>query len=118
MASLDDILTTQKNAVVAVNGIQQSNLRGQGNATSQTVSADTLVISGNGYLVAYTVLVAGSTAGGIYNSNATATAVLANQLVVVPATVGYNKVGHAFTNGLVIKVGTGQSVNVTYFVGV
>ena len=116
-ASLSDILTTQKNGVVAINGVLQSNLRGQGTATSATVTADTLVIAGRGYLSAYTVTVAGTTTGGVYNANTVANAVAGNQLVVVPATVGFTKVGHAFNNGLVIKVGSGQSVNITYFVG-
>jgi len=117
MASLDDILSAQKNGVVAINGVLQSNLRGQGTATSATVTADTLVISGKGYLSAYTVTVAGVTAGGIYNANSVANAVAGNQLVVVPATVGFTKIGHAFNNGLVIKVGSGQSINITYYAG-
>ena len=116
-ASLSDILTAQKNGVVAINGVLQSNLRGQGTATSATVTADTLVIVGKGYLVAYTVTVAGTTAGGVYNANSVANAAAGNQLVVVPATVGYTKVGHVFNNGLVIKVGSGQSINVTYYAG-
>ena len=117
MATLDDLLSAQKNGVVAINGVLQSNLRGQGSATSATVTADTLVIVGRGYLVAYTVTVAGTTAGGVHNANSVANATAGNQLVVVPTTVGYTKVGHVFSNGLVIKVGSGQSINVTYFAG-
>ena len=49
MASLDDILTAQKNGVVAINSVAQSNLRSEGNATSATVTANTLVVTGNGY---------------------------------------------------------------------
>jgi hypothetical protein len=117
MATLDDILTTQKNGVTAINGVLQSNLRNQGTATSATVTADTLVIAGRGYLVAYTVIVAGSTEGAIHNTNAITGVLPANKLVVVPNTVGYTKIGHAFNSGLVIKIGSGQSINITYFVG-
>jgi len=117
MASLDDILTTQKNGVVALSGVGLANLRGQGTVTSATVSADTLVLTGKGYLVRISVIVAGSTAGGVYNTNATASAATANQLIVIPNTVGILSAGLVFTTGLVIKVGSGMSLNVTYAVG-
>jgi hypothetical protein len=61
--------------------------------------------------------VAGSTAGGVYNASTVAGAAASNELVVIPNTLGYTKVGHAYTNGLVIKVGSGQSVNITYSPG-
>lgn len=117
MAALTDLLTAQKNGVIAINGVIQSNLRGQGTATSATVSADTLVITGKGYLVAYTVISAGTTEGGIHDAGAILNASTANQLVVIPNTVGYTKVGHVYSSGLVIKIGTGQSVNITYYAG-
>jgi len=117
VAALDDLLTTQKNGVVAINNVGQANLRGQGTVTSATVSADTLVLTGKGYLVRVSVIVAGSAAGGVYNTNATASAATANQLIVVPNTVGILNAGLVFTSGLVIKVGSGMSLNVTYAVG-
>jgi hypothetical protein len=117
MASLDDLLTTQKNGVVAINNLGRAYLRSQGNVTSATVSADTLVISGSGYLVNWSVVVAGSTAGGVYNTNAISSAATANQLAVIGNTVGVTNAGLNFSSGLVIKVGSGMSVNVTYSVG-
>ena len=63
MASLDDILTAQKNGVVALNNIGQVNLRGLGTQTSATVTGTTFVIAGAGYLVNFSVLVAGTGAG-------------------------------------------------------
>ena len=117
MASLDDILTTQKNGVVAINNYTNAVLRGQGSYTSATVTATTLVVSGRGYLVSYTVLVAGSTAGTIYNFNATSGYTAAQALCSVGTTVGISPAGLVFTSGLVIVPGTGQSINVTYSLG-
>jgi hypothetical protein len=81
------------------------------------VTGNTLVIAGSGYLSRFVVLVAGSAVGGIYNASTVAGAAATNQLCVTPETVGIFEAGLVFTNGLVIVPGTGQSINVTYFVG-
>ncbi len=117
MASLDDILTTQKNGVVAINNLAKNTIRGQGTQTSATVTASTLVVSGPGYLVNFSIIIAGSGAGTINNSSATGLTAAANVLCTTPATIGTYSAGKVFTNGLVIVPGTGQSVNVTYSVG-
>jgi len=117
MASLDDILTTQKNGVVAINGYTTALLRDQGTFTSATVTADTLVVSGRGYLVSWSILVAGSTAGTIYNFNSNTGFPAASALCKTGTTVGIFPAGLVFTSGLVIVPGTGQSINVTYFLG-
>jgi len=116
-ASLDDILTTQKNGVVAINNYSNTILRDQGSATSATVTAATLVITGRGYLVNYSVVVAGSAEGGVYNASSTGAAAAANQLCATQKVLGVYPVGQVFTNGLVIQPGTGQSINVTYSLG-
>ena len=116
-ASLDDILSAQKNGVVALSNIQQSNLRVQGNVTSATVDADTVIISGRGYLSRFCVIDGGSADGAIHNASSTVAETSANQLCVVPQTAGVYDAGLVFTNGLKIIVGTGQKVNVTYYVG-
>ena len=116
-ASLDDILTVQKNGVVAINNLSQGTLRGLGTQTSVTVTTATLIYAGTGYLVNFSVVVAGSTAGTISNTNAVASVAAANALCTVPATVGIVKVGQVFSTGLVVTPGTGQSINVTYSPG-
>jgi len=116
-ASLSDILTTQKNGVVAVNNLAQSNLRGQGTVTSATVTGSTIVFNGNGYLVKYTVVVAGSASGLINNASSTVSPAATNALCATPNTVGIYPVGMVFTNGLTVVPGTGQSINVTYTPG-
>lgn len=71
MATLDDILTTQKNGVVAINALTDSvsifRKRITGQYRSLTVSSRTEVARGPGILIAYTVTVAGA-AGWIYDS--------------------------------------------------
>lgn len=113
-ASLGDLLTTQKNGVVALNNIATSNLRGQGTITSAVVTAPTLIFANSGFLVNFSVTVAGSSAGTIYNSASVAGAAATNALCVVPAAVGITQTGQVFSNGLVVSPGTGQSINVTY----
>ena len=116
-ASLADILTTQKNGVVAVNGIAQATARSLGTLTSATITAATVIYVGKGYLVNFSVVVAGTTAGTISNTGAVSTVAAANALCVIPATVGVIKLGQVFSTGLVVTPGTGQSVNVTYSPG-
>jgi hypothetical protein len=116
-ASLDDILTVQKNAVVAVNTLGQATLRGLGTATSTTVTAATLVVTGKGYLVRVAVVVAGSGSGLISNYTAATSVPASTALMATPTTVGVYRAGQVFTDGLVVTPGTGQSINVTYSLG-
>jgi secreted trypsin-like serine protease len=117
MASLDDILTTQRNGVIAINNLSQVTLRSLGSVTSSTVTAGTLVVTGKGYLINFSVVVAGSASGLIYDYNSTTSPPAANALCAVPATIGVYKIGQVFQNGLVISPGTGQSINITYTLG-
>lgn len=116
-ASLSDILTTQKNGVVAVNTLGQATLRGLGTATSTTVTAATLVVTGKGYLVSFAVVVAGSATGLISNYTSTTSVPASSALAATPATIGVYPCGQVFSSGLVITPGTGQSINVTYSLG-
>lgn len=116
-ASLDDILTVQKNAVVAVNTLGQATLRGLGTTTSATVTAATLVVTGKGYLVRVAVVVAGSGSGLISNYTSTTSVPASTALMATPAAINIIETGQVFTNGLVITPGTGQSINVTYSLG-
>ena len=116
-ASLDDILTAQKNGVVAINGLSQSTLRSLGTQTSVTITSTTVIYANAGYLVNFSVVVAGSSAGTIYNASTAANAAAVNALCVVPNSVGITKIGQVFSTGLVVTPGTGQSINVTYSPG-
>jgi hypothetical protein len=114
MASLGDILTTQKNGVVAINNIFQALSALNPTTTSATVTSSTLVITGSGRLISFSVVVAGSANGLIHNTGTPSGGTAANALVATPTTVGVYAANMVFTNGLVIAPGTGQSINVTY----
>lgn len=114
MANLDDILTTQKNGVIAINALNNTTSFIAGKTTSQTVTAQTLVTTGSGILVSFCVIVAGSASGTINNAQTTALSAAGNALVATPTTIGVYQCGLYFTSGLIITPGTGQSINVTY----
>jgi hypothetical protein len=116
-ASLADLLTAQKNGVVAINNVAQTNQKSLGTQTSITVTSSTSVIVGSGYLVNFSVVVAGSSAGTIYNASATSATAASNALCAIPDVVGIYKAGQAYSAGLVVVPGTGQSVNITYSPG-
>lgn len=74
MATLDDILTTQKNGVVAINNLNQTLLSVynnlnyvSGTTTSNGINANTAVATSGGRLARMSVITAGSSAGTIYN---------------------------------------------------
>lgn len=117
MASLDDIATIQKNGVIAVNTLNQTLQRIYGSNTSTTVSANTLVLTGPGRLINVSVTSAGTTNGAIHNCSTVAAAATSNKLASITNTIGVFPMNLLFTNGLVIVVGTGQELNVTYSVG-
>ncbi|RLT34611.1 MAG: hypothetical protein DWI59_06210 [Chloroflexi bacterium] len=127
MASLDDILSTQKNGVVSINQIGQIFQRYIGTLTSGAVAADTLVVIGKGRLVNFSITVAGSTDGMIHNASRIAGASASNAMVAIPKPgasadsphpgVGVFPVNAVFDSGLVIIIGAGQQVSVTYSLG-
>jgi len=118
MASLDDILTTQKNGVVAINALNNITLGAAGTVTSATVTTTTLIFAGSGRLVNVSVVVKGSADGKIHNSSTVAGIAASNALCAASSVAsGVYQCGQVFTNGLVIDPGAGQSINVTYSSG-
>ena len=132
MATLDDILTTQKNGVVAINNLSESlnslyaaYVSSIGNKTSTSISSATTVVTGTSRLVSLNVTTAGS-AGTIYDSlsatvtNATGTGTAATltyngygvfaigDLITV---VGMNPAGYNTTNATVTAI---TNTTVTY----
>lgn len=75
MATIDDVLTTLKNGVVAVNNLSQSLISFynvyssvSGKYTSPTLSTNASVFVNSGRLVGFTVITAGSTTGALYDA--------------------------------------------------
>lgn len=114
MATLDDIVTVQKNGVIGLNNLSATVSYVTGEQTSATVTASTLVIAAPGRLISFSVVVAGSASGLIHNAATTSLAAAGNAFVATPTTIGVYPCGQHFSSGLVIVPGTGQSINVTY----
>ena len=140
MASLDDILTTQRNGVIAINNLgQQLSLveaglsdiytqltilqnAGLPDVTSSTVAASTtyLEIAGSGRLFAVSIPThSGSAQVYIYDS-ATTGGISATNLIYasLPSNSGsftpYQSVNLAFNQGLVLKTDAGITFCVAY----
>lgn len=120
MASLSDILTTQKNGVVAINNIAQTFLRYIGTNTSPALSTAAVIVVGAGRLVNISVVTAGTAAGTVYNSatyDPLSPPADTQKLFTIPTTAGVINLNLVFAQGLVFVPGTGQRVALTYSVG-
>lgn len=142
MADLNDVVTVQKNGVIAINNLNQteasawidtsvspsvpylktisddlaiiSGIYAKNPVTSNTVAVNT-AIAGSGKLISFSIVVAGTASGLIHNAATVGAQSAANALVMTPTTGGVFLVGQMkFSAGLVIIPGTGQSINVTY----
>lgn len=139
-ASLDDILTTQRNGVIAINNLGQklalieadlpcvcTNLAIIAAAsfpatTSATVAASTttLITAGTGRIFAVSIPVhAGSAQVYIYNSATTGGISAANLIYAsLPSNAAsftpYQNVNLAYTNGIVLKTDAGMNFCVAY----
>ena len=139
-ASLDDILTTQRNGVIAINNLGQklalieadlpcvcTNLAIIAAAsfpatTSATVAASTttLITAGTGRIFAVSIPVhAGSAQVYIYNSATTVGISAANLIYAsLPSNAAsftpYQNVNLAYTNGIVLKTDAGMNFCVAY----
>ena len=133
MASLDDILTTQKNGVVAINGLNQilklieedlnkiaTNSYPSNVSATVLASTTTLVMVGSGKVFSVSIPVhAGSAQVYIYDSATTAGITAANCIYTsLPSNSAsftpYQTVQLPFKNGLVLKAETGMNFCVGY----
>ena len=115
MASLDDILTTQKNGVIAINEYPAALAKFAGTNNTKEIAAATTrqVKVGSGWFANIAVLVAGTTTGTMYDSSNT-NSLTGLRIYIIPNTVGVVQVQVPFADGLVITTGTGQVASVTY----
>lgn len=120
MASLDDILTTQKNGVIAINALTEvlASFMSMyesfiGTEAYLGVTESSLIYVGSGRLV--NVIVSAAAAGGTVHDAATvATATTSNIIYPIPNTVGIAQVNVPFVNGLVIRPASASVVGATY----
>lgn len=113
MASLDDILTTQKNGVVAVNQVAENAFGVQGRKTALEIDTATLIHTGEAWVARMSVLVAGA-AGAIYDASTIGTATTGRRICIIPATVGIHEVFMPVTRGIVVTPGAAQIVSVSF----
>lgn len=113
MANLDDILTTQKNGVVAVNQVAENAFGVQGRKNALEITTPTLIHTGEAWVARLSVIVAGA-AGAVYDANTLVSATTGKRLCIIPATVGIHEVLMPVTRGIVISPGAGQIVTVSY----
>ncbi|CAJ0705855.1 hypothetical protein R11007_04707 [Ralstonia holmesii] len=86
----------------------------QGQSSQLNITTATPVKTVAGRIVRVQVLVAGSAAGAVYDGTGVTGNTVANQVFVIPNTVGSYLVDHPCVNGVVVVPGTGQTVAVTY----
>ena len=114
MASLDDIFTTAKNIVLALNNSAQTALDLSGRKNSLAMTTTTLVSAVPGRLVTVSIVVAGTGDGFVYDASTIAGATAERKVVLIPQIPGMFSVGMPITYGIVVAPGTGQTIAVTY----
>lgn len=123
MANLDDVVTVQKNGVVALNALTEVLAQFRaiyasavGTNSYLGVTESSLVYRGQGRLV--NVIVSAAAAGGtIHDSSTVAGANTSNIIFPIPNTVGLTLVNVPFFDGLVIKPASASTVGITYSEG-
>ena len=88
-------------------------LTGQGASSTLDLTAATVVQVGAGRVGRVSVLVAGA-AGALYDGASTSGNTAANEIAVIPATVGNITIDFPFTTGLVYIPGASQIASITY----
>ena len=113
MASLDDILTAQKNGVIAINAYVSSLNFHAGQTQSLEMSTTTTLKTKAGWIANVAVIVAGSTSGFIYDTLNSAN-LTGTRIYLIPNVVGVYVVNLPTNNGIVVVPGTGQIVSLGF----
>ena len=111
MASLDDILSTQKNGVIGINSYVTAINTHAGFNNSKEVSTASVIKSSSGWLATVSVIVAGSTQGYLYDATSAASG---SRIYAVPNTLGIYQIQVPFATGLYFSPGTGSIIAVGY----
>ena len=114
MASLDDILTTQKNGVQAINGYVNALNTLAGSVSTKKIAPSTtqLVKTSGGWLATVSIIATGDTVTFYYTNNVSN--LTNNEICVVDGTnYGVIQLQIPFATGLVVKTGT-PAASVSY----
>lgn len=113
--SLDDILTTQKNGVIGINGVADTMYNLEGYRNSREISGSPVIIqTGDSWVARISIIEAGSTTGLIYDSPSVALAGTGNRLYVIDNQVGIQTVMLPANQGIVVEPGTGMVLCVSF----
>jgi hypothetical protein len=85
-----------------------------GTKTVNYVNSSQVIKTAAGLIASINVLVAGSGTGTINDAASTATATTANEVAVIPETVGPIALNFPCFTGITLVLGTGQIVSVCY----
>lgn len=85
-----------------------------GSFNAVNITGASVLKASPGVIIRVQVLVAGTTAGAVYDANAAANVSQANQVGVIPAVVGTYDIGMPCGTGIVIVPGTSQVLAASY----
>lgn len=110
--SVVDLQTVAQNIAQNLNQLSQTWLTVNGAASYPAIAATTLVKNTAGRLVRISITTAGTTAGIIYDAQATG--LTTRPVYSIPNTLGVVELNFPMGYGIVVVPGTGQVVTVTY----
>jgi hypothetical protein len=87
---------------------------GVANRSALNITANTVVKASPGFVVRISVIATSSTAGSIHDVLTVGAAATANEIAVIPATVGTYSIEFPASTGIVVKPGSGQTVAISY----
>jgi hypothetical protein len=85
-----------------------------GTSSMLGITASTVVKASPGRLIRVSVIVAGTTAGTVYDNSSTAGDAVGLEIAILPNTVGTYEFDWPALVGIVVVPGTGQTVAVSY----
>ena len=110
------LLSALLQGMQGINAISQTGLYLSGNTTSPAAAASVVLSTQAGWVANIQVTQAGSTLGYLYNCQTVAAIAPSNALMPILNSLGTQKGGFNFNQGLVAIPGSGQAVSVTYSV--
>lgn len=123
MANIDDLVTVQKNGVVAINDLTAAlNLFRDiytsfvGTNTYLGITGSSLIMTGAGRLVSVAIT-SGTNGVSIYDSETVAGAAASNAIYVNTTSAAITQINIPFFNGLVVIPGASTTVCITYSEG-
>lgn len=123
MANLDDVVTVQKNGVVGLNALTKTldDFRAiyksvVGSKTYLGAVDNSLVSTNSGRLVNVTICISGANISTLHDAGAVSGASNSNIIASFAASqaVGTYAINVPFSNGLVVKPGSGTTLSITY----